>query len=119
METGVQIYEEDENLEQEVIFDKQVITRYRYRGSAKPLIEEINYLKDEIKKLKQSRTQEVCVMDDKEAKMNIKDLIKRFKLQNIKNINVIDITSELNLPVEQVEKIMLELEKEKVVLQNE
>ena len=119
METGILVYEEDENLEQEVIFDRQVVTRYRYKGSAKPLIDEINYLKDEIKKLKQSKIQEICLINDKEAKVEIRDLIRKFKLRGVINIDMIDITHELNLPLEQVEKIMLELEKEKVVLQNE
>jgi len=118
METGIQIYEEDENLEQEVIFDKQVITRYRYKGSAKPLIDEINYLKEEIQKLKLNKTQKICLVDDEEAEMQIEDLIKRFKSQSIKNIDIIDIISKLNLPIEQIEKIMTKLEKEKRVIEN-
>lgn len=118
METGIQIYEEDENLEQEIIFDRQVVTRYRYRGSAKPLIDEINYLKEEIRKLKQNKVQKVCFLEDDEAKIKIKNLIKEFKLQKKNSIDVIDIINELNLPIEQVERIMLELEKEKMVLQN-
>ena len=119
MESRIQIYEEEEDLGQEIVFDRQVITRYRYKGSAKPLIDEINYLKEEIKALKQDNMQKVCFFEDKEAKMQIKDLINRFKLQNRENVDVIDINYELNLPIEQVEKIMTELEKEKVVLQNE
>ena len=118
METGIQIYEEDETLEQEVIFDKQVVTRYRYKGSAKPLIDEINYLKEEIQKLKLNKTQKICLVDDEEAEMQIEDLIKRFKLQNIKNIDIIDIISKLNLPIEQIEKIMIKLEKEKRIIEN-
>ena len=119
METETQIYEENENLEQEIVFDRQVVTRYSYKGSAKPLIGEINYLKEEIKKLKQNNMQKIDIIDYENAKMQIKSLIKRFKSKEIKNIDMIDIISELNLPVEQVEKIMLELEKEKVILQNE
>ncbi len=119
MESGIQIYEEDENLEQDVVFDRQVVTRYRYRGSAKPLIDEINYLKEEIQKLKLSKELQFCLISDKEAKMQIENLIKKFKSQNITNIDMIDITTELNLPIEQVEKIMNELEKEKRVKQNE
>ena len=119
MEKGIQIYEEDEDLEQDIIFDRQVVTRYRYKGSAKPLIDEINYLKEEIQKIKLSKTQKVCLVGDEEAKMQIGNLIKKFKLQNIKNIDMIDIITELNLPIEQVEKIMVGLEKEKRVAQNE
>ncbi|MEK6891466.1 MAG: hypothetical protein AABX03_05005 [Nanoarchaeota archaeon] len=119
MKTEIQLYDENDNLEQDIVFDRQVVTRYRYKGSAKPLIDEINYLKDEIRKLKQSKIQEVCILSDEEAKMQIQDLIKRFKLQGLKNIDVIDITNKLNIPIAQVEKIMSELEKEKVILQNE
>ncbi|MBU4069895.1 MAG: hypothetical protein KJ646_02845 [Nanoarchaeota archaeon] len=119
METGIQIYEEDDNLEQDIVFDRQVVTRYRYKGSAKPLIEEINYLKEEIQKLKLSKEQQLCLISDKEAKMQIESLIKKFKSQDIKNIDMIDIITELNLPIEQAEKIMVELEKEKRVKQNE
>lgn len=118
METEVQIYEQDDNLEQEVVFDK-IVTRYRYSGSAKPLINEINHLKEEIEKLKQARMQRLCVIEDKEAKIRIKSLIEKFKSEGRDKIDIIDLINELNLPVEQVEKIMLELEKEKVVLQNE
>lgn len=57
-------------------------------------------------------------MDDKEAKVQIENLIKQFKSQNIENIDIIDITRNLNLPIEQVERIMAKLEKEKVILQN-
>jgi hypothetical protein len=119
METGIQIYEEDENLEQEIVFDRQVVTRYRYKGSAKPLIDEINYLKEEIQKLKLNKIQQIYLVSDKEAKIEIVNLIKRFKSQNINNIDMIDIITELNLPVEQVDKIMFGLEKEKRVMQNE
>lgn len=119
MQTETQIYEEDDNLEQEIVFDRQVVTRYRYKGSAKPLLEQINYLKEEIEKLKQGKIQKICILNDKEAKIKIQDLIKRFKSQKRTDIDVIDITNELNITIEQVEKIMLELEKEKVVLQNE
>lgn len=120
METEeVQIYEENENLEQDIVFDRQVVIRYRYRGSAKPLIEEINYLKEEIRKLKLNKVQRVCLISDEEAKVQIENLIKRLKSQNIKNIDMIDITNELNLPIEQVEKIMTKLEKENIIIQNE
>ncbi len=51
--------------------------------------------------------------------MRIESLIKILKSQNIKNIDMIDITNELNLPIEQVEKIMTKLEKEKIVIKNE
>jgi len=93
METGIQIYEEDENLEQEIVFDRQVVTRYRYKGSAKPLIDEINYLKEEIQKLKLNKIQQICLVSDKEAKTKIEDLIKRFKSQNIKNIDMMEATT--------------------------
>jgi len=119
METEIQIYEEDENLEQDIIFDRQVVTRYRYKGSAKPLIDEINYLKEEIQKLKLSKTQKVCLVSDEEAKVQIGDLIKKFRSQNIKNIDIIDIINELNLPIEQIERITMGLEKEKIIMQNE
>jgi len=118
METEIQVYEEDENLEQEIIFERQVITRYRYKGFAKPLIDEINYLKEEIQKLKLKGVQKVCLVNDEEAKMQIENMIKKFKLQGIMNIDVIDIINELNLPMEQVERLMTGLEKEKMVTQN-
>lgn len=119
METGIQIYEEDENLDQDIVFDRQVVTRYRYKSSAKLLMDEINYLKEEIQKLKLNKEQRIYLISEEEAKMQIESLIKKFKLQNIKNINMIDIITELNLPIEQVEKIMIGLEKEKRVEQNE
>lgn len=118
MKTEVQIYEQDDNLEQEVVFDK-IVTRYRYSGSAKPLINEINHLKEEIEKLKQERMQKLYILEDKEAKTRIKSLIEKFKSEGKDKIDIIDIINELNLPVEQVEKIMFELEKEKLVLQDE
>jgi len=119
MGTEIQIQEENEDLRQEIVFDRQIITYYRYRGSAKPLIDEINYLKEEIDKLKKSNIQKVRLVDDKEAKIQIENLIKKFKSQKINNIDMIDITHELNIPIEQVEKIMAKLEEERVVLQNE
>ncbi|MFH1376481.1 MAG: hypothetical protein ABIH25_02495 [Candidatus Woesearchaeota archaeon] len=119
MQQEVRIFERDDGLGQEVVFDRQIVSRYRYCGSAKPLIEEINNLKEEIEKLKQNTIQKVCIVKEGEAKLRIKELIKKFKVQNRNNIDIIEITNELNLPIEQVEKIMIQLEKEKLVLQNE
>lgn len=118
METEIQIYEENDNLAREIVFDRQVITRYTYKGSAKPLIDEINYLKEEMQKLKLSKGNKICLINDEEAKIQIGKLLTRFKTQNIKNIDVIDIIKELNLPVEQIERLMGKLEQEKKVLQN-
>ncbi|MBU2458747.1 MAG: hypothetical protein KKB29_00060 [Nanoarchaeota archaeon] len=81
----------------------------------------INSLIDKIKDLEKkiNGISEIQIINDAEAEIRVKDLVNRFKSQDKKEIDMVDIVNELNLPLDQIEKIMLKLEKEMVVLQNE
>lgn len=59
------------------------------------------------------------LIDEEQATAQIKKLIQFFKSRQIKKIDIIDIASALNLPVNQINKIMLKLERENLVKENE
>ena len=120
METGQLIEIEGSELDKELTFevskDVKVTTKITFRKGdvIEKLIKRIVDLENKINK-----DEKFYILNDKEAEMKIQDLIKRFKLQKRTNINMIDINNELNIPIEQIEKIMSELEEKKIVLQNE
>lgn len=119
------IYAYTEGMQEEVSFDRHVITTVRYSGSAKPIIEsllkkleilekEIELLKDENKiemKLRHVEQKERSISDE-EAEQRILFLIREFKQNNKGKIDAVDILTEVKIPPEQLEKVMIKLEKE-------
>jgi len=55
-------------------------------------------------------------IDDAEAKMQITSFILGAKKKGVSKINILDIICSLNLPPEQIERIMKKFEKEKSVV---
>ena len=83
------------------------------------MLEEISQLRKEVEELKKDRLHISWSIPDDEAKMRIQTLIKQMKEEGIKKIDMLDIITKLNLPVEQVEKVMTKLEKENLVIEEE
>ena len=83
------------------------------------MLEEISQLRKEVEELKKDRLHTPWAIPDNEAKMRIRTLIKQMKEEGIKKIDMLDIITRLNLPVEQVEKIMTKLEEENLVKEEE
>ena len=122
-----EIYKYAESMQEEISFDRHVITTVRYSGSARPVIEsllkdvkkletEIQLLKSEHKKFQQLERKEFIIINDDEASERIIDLINQFKNNQKMTIDVIDILTIFNIPLDQLERIMNKLEKEKIIL---
>ena len=122
-----EIYKYAESMQEEISFDRHVITTVRYSGSAIPVIElllkdvkkletEIQLLKDEHKRLQQLEQKEFIIINDDEASERIIDLIKQFKSNKKMKIDVIDILTKFKIPPDQLERIMNKLEKEGIIL---
>ena len=64
-------------------------------------------------------TYQIQEVSDKEAENKIRQFIEERKKKVVKSFNVLDIYSDLKLPPEQINKIMMRLEKEGVVKDSE
>lgn len=117
------IYTYTEEMQEEVSFDRQIITTVRYSGSARPVIESLlknlERLDAEMKVLKREHEIEMRLrlpeqkeipISDEEAERRIVLLIGQFKQNNKGKIDAVDILTKVKIPPEQLERIMIKLE---------
>lgn len=82
------------------------------------LFGEIQELKKEVRELRSGRAQEVHV-SDLTAERDILGFITLFREKGRKSVNILDLRQSLHLPVEQIDRIMMKLEKEGLVKEND
>ncbi|MBS3144863.1 hypothetical protein J4208_04730 [Candidatus Woesearchaeota archaeon] len=64
-------------------------------------------------------TYQIQEVSDREAEIQIRAFIEERKKKIVKSFNVLDVYSDLKLPTEQINKIMMKLEREGVVTESE
>jgi len=64
-------------------------------------------------------TYQIQEVSDEEAEIQIRAFIEERKKKIVKSFNVLDVYSDLKLPTEQINKIMMKLEREGLVTESE
>ena len=79
----------------------------------------IRELQKEVESLKNRAIQDENNIDDKFAKIILRELISTKKGEKVISISVIDLHNNTNLPLEQINRIMTQLEEEGIVMEKD
>lgn len=75
-------------------------------------------MRKEIKELKEERKKMILInmpnVSDKDAEKQVRNYLEMFRSKATKKVSLLDIMSKLNLPPEQIERVMKRLEREGV-----
>lgn len=114
-ERGIPHNHEWWNEEREIIYiGKDKYNTEDMRNPLDKLYQIKKYIKKEFEKLKNDNIAQ-RIIPNSIAKIEIIHLLKKYKLKGLNQINTLQISSQLNLPIIQVDNILDILEKENII----